>query len=87
MRASLLREIAASRVRRKWGPVFGAAGAKHIYGRMFNDLVEHRISFLGVSYADFINNTHQSLEEIMDYCEIESLRVNLDRAKAFVRSP
>lgn len=82
-----LDEIDASRLRRKWGPRFGASGAQQVYGHMFNDLVQHKISFLGVSYGDFVNNTRQSLKKIIDYCDIEHLQKNLEKAEAFVRAP
>jgi hypothetical protein len=82
-----LDEIDASRLRRNWGPLYGASGAQHLYGHMFNDLVQHKLSFLGVSYGDFVNNTRQSLKKIIGYCDLEHLQKNLGKAEAFVRAP
>jgi hypothetical protein len=46
-----------------------------------------RLSFLGISYDDFVRNTHESLEKIVDYCNINHLETNLEKAIAFVRKP
>jgi hypothetical protein len=82
-----LDEIDASRLRRNWGPRYGASGAQHIYGHMFNDLIQHKLSFLGVSYGDFVNNTRQSLKRVIDYCDLQYLQKNLEKAAAFVKAP
>ena len=82
-----LEEIEASRLRRNWPPLYGALGAKHIYGRVFNDLIQHKLSFLGISYHDFVNNTCESLKKIIKYCEIEYLQENLKNAEKFVKPP
>lgn len=82
-----LDEIEASRLRRNWGAQYGGSGAQHLYGHMFNDLFQHKLSFLGVSYYDFVNNTRQSLKKIIGYCDIEHLQKNLEKAEAFVRTP
>lgn len=82
-----LDEIDASRLRRNWGPRFGASGAQQIYGHMFNELIQHKLSFLGISYDDVVNNTRQSLNKIIAYCDIQHLQKNLENAVAFVRTP
>ena len=82
-----LDEIEASRLRRKWGPLYGASGAQYIYGQMFNDLILHKLSFLGISYGDFVNNTQRSLQKIVEYCDLGHLQKNLGKAEAFVRTP
>ncbi|MDG1708137.1 MAG: hypothetical protein P8H03_05210 [Emcibacteraceae bacterium] len=50
-------EIEASRTRRNWPALYGEAGAKKIYGKIFSDTVRNNLSFLGVSYYDIINHT------------------------------
>jgi len=82
-----LDEIDASRLRRNWEPRYGASGAQQIYGHMFNDLIQHQLSFLGISYGDFVNNTRLSLKNIIEYCDIGYLQKNLEKAAAFVRAP
>jgi len=78
-------EIEASRIRRSWPSLYGSLGAQCIYNKMFSDIFTHKLSFLGISYGDFINNTYQSLEKIIGYCDINSFHGNLERAAAFVR--
>ena len=80
-------EIEASRLRRNWPPLFGSAGAHYIYGKMFSDLVSHKLSFLGISYDDVVNNTRQSLIKIAEYCDIDNFHENLGDAVSFVRKP
>lgn len=80
-------EIEASRVRRDWSPIFGIKGANLIYNRIFSDLIAHKLCFLGISYHDFINNTGQTLQNIIDFCEISGFHENFDKARSFIRSP
>jgi hypothetical protein len=82
-----LEEIEASRLRRNWPPVFGSLGAQYIYNNIFNDLLKNNLSFLGISYFDFVTNTYQSLEKIIEYCDINDLKSNLEDAKEFVKAP
>ena len=79
-------EIEACRLRRNWKPRFGSLGARHIYSKIFSDLFRCKLSFLGVSYGDFVSNTNQSLGTIIEYCDIEYLRNNMRAAEAFVNA-
>jgi len=78
-------EIESSRLRRNWPSLYGVLGATHIYGRIFNDLMQHKLSFLGISYHDFVNNTCESLISIIEFCDIEYLQENQEDAEAFVK--
>jgi hypothetical protein len=80
-------EIEASRIRRNWHTLYGSLGAQHIYNKIFSDTIKYKLSFLGISYSDFVNNTEQSLKNISDYCDLESNHNNLENAAAFVRAP
>lgn len=82
-----LEEIEAGRLRRNWISLYGSLGAYRIYNRIFQDLVEHKLSFLGISYDDLVNNTCQSLKKIIEYCDLNDLQKNLESAKTFVVSP
>lgn len=82
-----IEEIEASRLRRNWPALFGALGAQHMYGHIFRDIINHKLSFIGISYADFVNETRHALEKIIDFCEIGELQQNLETAEAFVKKP
>jgi len=79
-------EIEASRRRRNWPAIYGLLGARTIYNQIFTDLISHRQSFLSISYGDFLANTTESMETIIDYCNLHELRMNIDKAAKFVKT-
>jgi len=80
-----LSEIEASRVRRRWPKHLGGEGAEKVYSQMFSDLFERKLSALMVSHGDFIKHTRDSLEKIINYCDLHFLENNIDNAIGFVR--
>ncbi len=78
-------EIEASQRRRAWPSLYGSKGAQALYSTLFKDIVQHKLSFIGQSYHDLVTNTDQSLNKIIDYCELNDLRHNLGNANAFIR--
>lgn len=49
-----LPEIEASRVRRRWHPVYGQSGAQKIYSAAFSGLIRLGRSFQAISYPQFV---------------------------------
>lgn len=78
-------EIENSRVRRNWPEHFGATGANQIYLKIFADLIENKLSALAISHSDFVKNTRDSLEKIINYCDLHFLEHNIENAMSFVR--
>jgi len=79
-------EIEASRKRRNWPAYFGAAGARTIYSRAISDLAQLETSYLAISYLDLKRDTEGTLQNVMEFCGLQDLRVNLPDACAFVRN-
>lgn len=51
-----LKIIENSRLRRRWHPIYGSAGASKIYSVIFTNLIANGISFSAVSYDDFLKD-------------------------------
>ncbi|MDD9300887.1 MAG: sulfotransferase [Desulfobacter sp.] len=80
-------QIEACRRRRNWPPLYGAFGARSIYNKIFIDLIEHKLSFLGISYHDFVNNKRASLEKIIEFGGLQAFQENLKNGEDFIRTP
>jgi len=78
-------EIEASRVRRNWPEYFGAAGANKVYMKMFSDMFDHKLSALMTSHGNFVKRTRDALEKIINYCDLQFLEHNIEKAMSFVR--
>ena len=82
-----LAEIEASRVRRGWSANLGAAGARAIYSKLFSDLTQLGLSYLGLTYRDITAEPEHAMGRVIDFCGLEDLADNLPRACAFIRGP
>jgi hypothetical protein len=80
-----LSEVEASRLRRKWPPLYGAAGAGVICSKLITDLIEHKKSYLAVSYLDLQKHTRREITNIMNFCGLQELGSRIDAAVEFVR--
>ncbi|MCC3860596.1 sulfotransferase [Pseudemcibacter aquimaris] len=80
-------DIEESRLRRDWHPNFGGAGAYKIYQHFLANTITHKLSYLSISHNDFVTNTRDSMEKIIDYCDIGEFSHNIDKADEFVRKP
>jgi hypothetical protein len=81
-----LRDIEASRRRRKWAAQYGAKGAGIIYSHMFNALINYTVPTIIVRYSELIN---RPMEHARNLAAFAGLRSSLDvmrEAVAFVRS-
>lgn len=82
-----MEEIEATNQRRNWLTLHGAVGAQLIYGQVFNHLIQNKISFLGISFQDFLINTNELMKRMTEFCGIEYLQRNMKNAEAFVKKP
>ena len=82
-----MKAIEATRLRRNWPEIFGAAGAHLIYNRIFADALSYKISFLGISYDDFIHNPKELLSDICRYCDINIQDDIVAEAIKIIRKP
>ena len=78
-------EIEASRLRRKWPPHLGAAGAKTIYLKFFADTILQKKSYLALSYRDLQRDGRRQLQRLVEYCGLEVSRQQIDAGARFFR--
>ena len=79
-----LEEIEATRKRRNWQAVYGAAGAQVIYSRLLSDVIELNMSFLGVSYPALLANPGAELQKILQFSQLECDEKQLQQAVDFI---
>ena len=60
-------------------------GRKKCILRCFQIYSKTIFSALVISYDDFANNTRDSLEKIINYCDLHFLKHNIDKAMQFVK--
>lgn len=82
-----VREIEASRRRRKWGAQYGAKAAGIIYSQMFNALINHSFPTTIVRYAELINSPLEHARRLAAFAALKSDADVMREAAAFVRSP
>jgi len=78
-------EIEASRVRRGWPPQLGGAGAQVIYSKLLTSLIEQQKSCFALSYRDLQQNCRHELLRVLQFCGLEQLSDQIDKAVEFVR--
>ena len=79
-----LHEIEASRLRRKWSPVYGKEGAKLIYDKI--EYVKNKLNFpyLEISYEQLCNQKKTN-EELIKFCDLGTDKRNLKVASDWLR--
>jgi len=82
-----LKDIEATRVRRRWAAQYGAAGAEVIYSKARSDLANLDREFLDVSFDHFLEEPEQELLRILNFCQIDDRTVTsrIGDALTFVR--
>ncbi|MGO4917732.1 hypothetical protein [Pseudogemmobacter sp. W21_MBD1_M6] len=71
-------QIEKTRKRRGWHPVYGADGARRIYGSIFSSLIGAGRSFSAVSYPDFLANPATRLK----LCQVANLSPGSEKIRA-----
>ena len=80
-----LRDIEATRRRRKWLEQYGAKGAGTIYSHMFTALVDHTFPTVIVRYAQLIAAPLEHARLLADFAGLKRKPEELTEAAAFVR--
>lgn len=78
-------QIEKSRIRRKWPELYGGKGAQKIYNDFYISTINFNLSYLAISHHDLISDSRNTLRKIIDYCEIDEFKENIDNADAFIR--
>jgi hypothetical protein len=82
-----VRDIEASRRRRKWGAQYGAKAAGIIYSQMFNALINHSFPTTIVRYAELIERPIEHARRLAAFGGLKPDADVMREAAAFVRSP
>jgi hypothetical protein len=80
-----VRDIEASRRRRKWGAQYGAKAAGIIYSHMFNALINHSFPTTIVRYAELINSPLEHTRKLAAFAGLKSDADATREAAAFIR--
>lgn len=81
-----LAEIEATRERRGWAAQFGAVGARVLYPRMLEALVETRTPMLMLRYADVLEQPAEQAGQLARFCGLPADAASIARAAAAVRT-
>lgn len=81
-----LAAIESTRERRGWAPQFGATGARVLYPRMFEALVETRTPMLMLRYADILEQPAAQAEQLARFCGLPADTGRIAGAASVVRS-
>jgi hypothetical protein len=79
-----LNEIEATRLRRKWHPVFGRAGAQIIYNTLYPKLHAGSKSYISVPYESFLTNLAIQ-GDLLSFCSMSPTSSELIAARNFLR--
>jgi hypothetical protein len=82
-----VRDIEASRRRRKWGAQYGAKAAGIIYSHMFNALINYSFPTMIVRYPELIDQPMEHARKLIAFAGLKSKLDVMREAAAFVRSP
>jgi len=80
-----LRDIEATRRRRKWLEQYGAKGAGIIYSQMFTALIEHTVPTVIVRYGQLIAAPHEHARLLADFAGLKRTPDEIGAAAAFIR--
>jgi hypothetical protein len=64
------KEIEESRIRENWEAFYGETGALAIYNQIYEQLHEKSLSYISISYDDFINSISAKWN-LLDFCGID----------------
>lgn len=72
-------EIEKLRVRENWDSFYGETGALAIYNQIYEKLHEQSLSFMSLSYRDFLDSKSAKWQ-LLDYCGIDLDENKFERA-------
>ncbi|HSH89383.1 MAG TPA: hypothetical protein VK996_05330 [Ramlibacter sp.] len=79
--------IESTRVRRRWKPSMGAAGAKVVYKQVFEYIANSETPFTVVRYSELLSNPEAALDGLARFCGLAMSDKNRADALAFVSRP
>jgi hypothetical protein len=82
-----LADIEATRLRRKWWPSFGEAGARVIYRALFDHIVNATTPYHLVRYQSLMSEPQGELSQLLNFCGYAPEPEALAQALAFVERP
>jgi hypothetical protein len=77
--------IEATRLRRKWHPVYGRAGARIIYNSLYSKLHETSKSYISIPYESFLGN-FAIQDDLLSFCSLNPTPSELAEARKFLRA-
>lgn len=80
-------EIEATRQRRGWPAHLGAAGAKVVYAKMFQVLVDLAIPTLVIRYPELLATRRRHVRQIAAFCGIQPDDARIEAAVQSIRKP
>jgi hypothetical protein len=81
-----LADIEATRKRRDWLATTGSAGAKALYGRMFDVLVNHAFPTLMIRYSELLANPVNVATRLAQFAGLQIEAARTKQAAGFIRS-
>jgi hypothetical protein len=76
--------IEATRLRRKWHPVYGRAGARVIYNVLYAKLHQISKSCISIPFESFVENSAMQ-DDLLSFCSINPTPSQLTEARRFLR--
>jgi hypothetical protein len=81
-----VRDIEATRARRRWHENLGAKGASVIYGSMFNHLVNHSTPTMVVRYPEVLQDPHEHARRFAEFAGLKDVsKTQIDTSAAAIR--
>jgi hypothetical protein len=81
-----LKDIEATRQRRKWAANFGAAGAQVLYSQMFQVLLDLSIPTMIVRYPELLAAPLPHARQLAAFCGIKADEKQIEAAAQFIRN-
>jgi protein O-GlcNAc transferase len=78
-------DIEATRLRRDWGPEFGAKGAEIIYSHMFRTFVEHAFPTTIIRFTELLASPHQYARNLSEFAGLDNTERTIQHAATFIK--
>lgn len=82
-----LEDIEATRARRGWAPHLGSAGARRIYAKMFQVLIDYPIPTMIIRYPSLLATRRRHTRDIATFCGITAADDQIEAVAMSVRAP
>lgn len=82
-----LRDIEATRERRKWAEQYGAKGAQVIYSHMFSSLINYTFPTFVVRYAQLTASPEEHAHKFAGFAGVRATPDAIKSAAEFIRQP